>query len=102
MPLYLFCIDTSSPSLQLGIIQQVLTSIRAILDYIPNPERTLIGIIAYDSALQIFKVATNGELSEVIMTDIDDPFIPEPVAGCCYNLNNDREKLENLLDKLSG
>ena len=101
MPLYLFCIDTSAPSLQLGIIQQVLSSIRAILDYIPYPDRTMIGIITFDSILQIFKVSSSGELSEVMMTDVEDPFIPEPVAGCCYNLAQDREKLESLLEKLA-
>lgn len=101
MPLYLFCIDTSAPGLQLGLIQQVLSSIRAILDYIPVPDRTLIGVITFDTSIQIFKVGNTGDLTEVIMTDVDDPFIPEPVAGCCYNVGKDREKLEILLEKLA-
>jgi protein transport protein SEC24 len=99
-PLYLFCIDVTGPSLQLGIIQQVLTSIRVILDYIPYPDRTNIGIITFDSVIQIFKVGNNAELIEVMMTDIEDPFIPEPVSSCCYNLGSDKEKLDILLEKL--
>ena len=101
IPLYLFCIDTSSPALQLGLLPQVLSSIRAILDYIPIPESAMIGVLTFDSSIQIFKVSNNGELNEVIMTDCEDPFVSEPVAGCCYNVGRDREKLEIMLEKLA-
>ena len=101
VPLYLFCIDTSAPALQLGLLQQVLSSIRAILDYIPIPENTLVGVLTFDTSIQIFKVSNNGELNEVIMTDSEDPFISESVAGCCYNVGNSRDKLEVMLEKLA-
>ncbi|OMJ75185.1 hypothetical protein SteCoe_25735 [Stentor coeruleus] len=101
MPLYLFCVDVSVPALQSRIIYQVIASITALLDCLPYPERTLIGLITFDSTIQIFKVAANGELSEIVMTDIEDPFISESVSGCCYNVGTDRDKLDSLLYKLS-
>ena len=55
-PLFLFCIDVSAPALQLGIFSQVLTSISAILDYIPNSDKINIGVIAFDTTIQIFKL----------------------------------------------
>lgn len=100
-PLFLFCIDVSAPALQLGIFSQVLTSISAILDYIPNSDKINIGVIAFDTTIQIFKLGNNGDLIEVMMTDIEDPFIPEPVAGCCYNIGSDRERLDVFIEKLS-
>lgn len=101
MPLYLFCIDVTSTAQELGLLQQVLASVRAVLDSLPYPERTLIGFLTFDAFLQIFKITNAGDLTEVIMTDIDDPFIPEPVEGFCYNALADREKLEQILEKLS-
>lgn len=101
IPLYLFCIEISTVALQLGLIHQAVSSIQAIIDYLPVPERTLIGIITYDSSIQVYKVLSNGELTEIIMTDVNDPFIPEPVSGCCYNASTQREALNNLLEKIS-
>lgn len=101
VPLFLFVVDVSAPALQLRIIHQVVASIRNILDSLPYPDRTLIGIITFDSSIQIYKIAANGELIEIVMTDVDDPFIPESVSGCCYNAESDREKFDSLLYKLS-
>ncbi|OMJ77443.1 hypothetical protein SteCoe_22962 [Stentor coeruleus] len=101
IPLFLFVVDVSAPALQLRIIHQVVASIRNILDSLPYPDKTLIGIITFDNSIQIYKIAANGELIEIVMTDLDDPFISESVSGCCYNAESDRDKFDALLYKLS-
>lgn len=99
---YVFCVDISCPALKIGLIQQVIVSIQAILDSLPYPSHTYIGLIAYDTAFHVYKINNSDELEEIIMNDIEDPFISEPVTGCCFNLGTQRASLENLLKKLEN
>jgi protein transport protein SEC24 len=100
LPLFLFCIDVSQESIRLGILQQVLLSIKSVLPFIPAPERTLVGLITFDQAMQLYKVSSTGNLIEIIVNDPEDLFIPEPVSSFCYNTSSDREILEILFEKL--
>ena len=100
VPTYLFCVDVSAGALALGLVQQVVSSIQAILDYLPVPERTLIGVVTFDSSIQVYKLLNNGELLEILMTDIDDPFIAEPIQGFCFNASTERDALDSFLSKL--
>jgi protein transport protein SEC24 len=100
---YIFCVDVSGVGLEMRIFQQVVVSIQAILDSLPYPERTFIGIIAFDNAIRVFRVsAYSGELIETVMNDAEDPFISESTSGCCYNLGKQRDIIEGLLEKLAN
>ena len=100
--LFLLVVEISQGALELGLMSQVVSSIQAILDYIPHPDRTLIGIIAYDLAIHLFKVTPAGELCETVVNDVEDPFIPDSVNSVCFNVMNDREGLDRILDKLAN
>jgi protein transport protein SEC24 len=100
MPLFLFCVDVSAGALQLGLVQQVVSSIQAILDYLPFPDKTLIGLVTFDCCLQSYKLLNNGELLEIVMNDVEDPFVPEPVSGLCFNVESQREVLDLFLSKM--
>lgn len=100
---YVFCVDVSLGALELRIIQQVVVSIQAILDSLPCPERTYVGIIAFDCAIRVFKSSrVSGELMETVMNDADEPFISESISGCCFNVASQRDVLGNLLEKLAN
>ncbi|CAG9311972.1 unnamed protein product [Blepharisma stoltei] len=100
---YLVCIDITNFSLGLGVYQQVLSSIRDILNYIPNPEIVKIGIITYDSFLHFFSLNNSPEsIQEVIVSDENDLFIPFHFSSLCYNAQTEKEKIENLIDSLLG
>ncbi|CAG9315859.1 unnamed protein product [Blepharisma stoltei] len=99
-PLFFFCIDISAGSLSTGLPQQILTSIKGILDYITLPERCNIGIMTFDISMQFYKIGPTGEVSEILVTDVEDPFVPENVDGLAYNVAEQREQLDGLLDKL--
>eukprot|EP00358_Blepharisma_japonicum_P005435 CAMPEP_0202940746 /NCGR_PEP_ID=MMETSP1395-20130829/862_1 /ASSEMBLY_ACC=CAM_ASM_000871 /TAXON_ID=5961 /ORGANISM="Blepharisma japonicum, Strain Stock R1072" /LENGTH=566 /DNA_ID=CAMNT_0049635397 /DNA_START=107 /DNA_END=1808 /DNA_ORIENTATION=- len=99
-PLFFFCIDISSNSISLGLPQQILTSIKGVLDYISFPEKCSIGVMTFDTSMQFYKIGSTGEVSEILITDVDDPFIPESVAGLTYNVAEQREQLDGLLDRL--
>lgn len=98
VPLFLFCIDISTTSAQLGILNQVILSVQTVLDCIPGP--AMIGVITFDDKIQIYKVNDFGELSEVIITDIDEPFFSEPVSSSCFDVWENRKELEFLLTGL--
>ena len=100
-PLFLFCIDISSSSLKLGLPSQVLSSLLAVLDYIPDSDRVEIGILTFDEHIQLYSLGPTGNLLEIVITDVEDPFLSEPVSGCCFNVKSNREQLESLIDKLT-
>ena len=100
---YVFCVDVSVLGLEMGLVQQVVVSVQAILDSLPCPERTYVGLVAYDSAFRVFRVSScTGELIETVMNDPEDPFISESSSGCCYNVARQREALGDLLEKLAS
>ena len=41
-----------------------------------------------------------GELTIAYVTDINDPFAPLPKSKVFLNIYEDKEKIDNLLDKL--
>ena len=100
MSLFLICIDVTTVSYKLGLPTQILISLQTILDHIPYPEHTLIGIIAFDNVLHTFKINANNELLEILVTDVDDPFISEPFNSYCFNVKHDRILLDILIEKL--
>lgn len=99
-PLFFICIEVSQNAINLGLPQQVLTSIKGILDYIPLPERSNIGIMTFDTTMQFYKIGLTGEPTEILVTDVDDPFVPEHVSGLSFNVAEQREQLDNLIDRL--
>jgi protein transport protein SEC24 len=99
-PLFLFIVDISTSGVELGLMAQVVSSIQAILDYLPHPERTNIGVMAFDIGIHLFRVNSSGELIEVIVNDIEDPFIPDSPQSVCLNVKNNREELDLMLAKL--
>jgi protein transport protein SEC24 len=101
---YLFLFDVSYASVSSGLLA---TSARTILDSlnrIPNADRrTRIGFLAVDSSLHYFSIpkdgAENGEANMLVVSDLDEPFLPVPTE-LLVPLSECRLNIENFLSKL--
>ncbi|KAF9406781.1 COPII subunit, partial [Podila epigama] len=99
---YLFVIDVSYPAIQCGMVATAATTILESLDRIPNDDgRTKIGIITVDSSIHFYNLgAESGEPQMLVVSDLEDPFLPQPEDLLC-NLSDCRTTLEGLLNRLN-
>lgn len=101
---YLFCFDVSYAAVSNGLLA---TSARTILDSlnrIPNADRrTRLGFLAVDSSLHYFSIPkdsdANGETSMLVVSDLDEPFLPVP-HDLLVPLTESRQSIEKFLQKL--
>ncbi|KAI0052070.1 CPII coat sec24 protein [Auriscalpium vulgare] len=99
---YVFLIDVSHTAVQSGMVATATRTILENLDRIPNgDERTKVALVAYDTSLYFFSIPPGTtESSMLVMSDIDDVFLPKP-TDLLINLNESRAGLESLLGRLN-
>lgn len=66
----------------------------------PYPESTSIGIITYNNIVQLY-TSTSSDVSVVYMSDIITPFCPLSKTSLFFNLAKERDKIENILNRIS-
>jgi protein transport protein SEC24 len=101
---YLFLFDVSYSAISNGLLA---TSARTILDSlnrIPNADRrTRVGFMAVDSSLHYFSIPKdgeeNGETNMLVVSDLDEPFLPVP-QELLVPLSECRANIEEFLGKL--
>lgn len=101
---YLFLFDVSYPAISSGLLA---TSARTILDSlnrIPNADRrTRLGFLGVDSSLHYFSIPKdvdeNAETSQLVVSDLDEPFLPVP-HDLLVPLSESRQSIEKFLTKL--
>lgn len=99
---YLFLIDVSVAAVTSGLVATATRTILESIDRIPNKDgRTKVGFIAVDSSLHFFSVSPGStEPSMLVVSDIDDPFLPQP-RDLLLNINECREGIETLLTQFN-
>ncbi|EJD51234.1 hypothetical protein AURDEDRAFT_111848 [Auricularia subglabra TFB-10046 SS5] len=99
---YCFLIDVSHAAVQSGMVATATRTILESLDRIPNDDnRTRISLIAFDTALYFFSLAPgSSELSMLVVSDIEDVFLPKPTDQLVFNLTESRGAIESLLGRL--
>ncbi|GKT82792.1 protein transporter SEC24 [Colletotrichum tofieldiae] len=85
---YLFLFDVSYAAVSTGLLATSARTILDSLDRIPNADRrTRLGFIAVDSSLHYFSVPKDGEenaeTSMLVVSDLDEPFLPVPKTCWC-------------------
>eukprot|EP00005_Dracoamoeba_jomungandri_P012792 CAMPEP_0174270286 /NCGR_PEP_ID=MMETSP0439-20130205/43913_1 /TAXON_ID=0 /ORGANISM="Stereomyxa ramosa, Strain Chinc5" /LENGTH=642 /DNA_ID=CAMNT_0015359519 /DNA_START=782 /DNA_END=2707 /DNA_ORIENTATION=- len=98
-PTYFFVLDVSNYSIASGMLKTAVETIRGVLDDFSN-ERTNIGFLTFDSSVHFYNL--KGTLSQprmVVVSDIDDIFLPLP-EDMLVNLKESREVVNSLLAKL--
>lgn len=96
---YTFVIDVSADAISLGMTSTVARTIFESLDRIPNRNKTArIAIIGVDSNLHYFrfKEGLDDAPEMLIVSDLDEPFLPSP-EGLLINLEENRKSIEKLL-----
>lgn len=96
---YAFIIDVSADAINSGMASTVARTILESLDRIPNKNKTArIAILGVDSNLHYFrfKEGLDDGPDMLIVSDLDEPFLPSP-EGLLINLDENRKAIEKLL-----
>jgi len=98
-PMIAICIDVSVTSVTHGIFNQVLSSVESLLDYIPSPELTKIGIFTFDQTMTYFQIPEDlsKELKVVSASDVEDYCVPFPPESMLCNLAEQTEQKDRLI-----
>lgn len=101
-PVYTFIIDISAEAHTNGLFTQALQSISLTLDSLPNASNTKICIITVDEFVQCYVVPSDTSKAPTVYNcwDAVDPFLPVPTSLLMLNVVADRDKINNLLEKL--
>ncbi|KAI0642739.1 protein transporter SEC24 [Trametes meyenii] len=99
---YVFLIDVSHNAIQSGMVATATRTILENLDRIPNEDnRTKVAFIAFDTSLHFFSLpAGSVDSSMLVVSDIDDVFLPKP-TDLLVNLTESRPAIEGLLGRLN-
>jgi protein transport protein SEC24 len=101
-PHYIFMIDISQSSYEMGLSAYVLNSITSNLDYIHNAAGSHIAIATYDNkSIQFFAMDKNNEVKAYIVPDIDNPFCPLPKSKLFLNVVDSRSDIEKVIEKIN-
>ncbi len=102
IPHYLFMIDISENSYQLGLPSYVINSVQSNLDSIHNLENSYIAFALYDNKNIYYFYVEKDDIRLTIMGDINDPFCPISLKKLYLKVNDDREKIDKLIEKLNN
>ena len=103
---YVFVIDVSHRSVNLGILPTVVQTIKESIDQLPGDERTMIGFVTFDSTIHFYHLkSTLSQPQMLVVSDgcsnnsEEDPFLPLP-ADLLVNLKESRHLVDMLLERL--
>ncbi|KAJ2535527.1 COPII subunit [Coemansia sp. RSA 1935] len=101
-PAYVFLIDVSYASAQLGAPGVVAQTIRDTLDQLPDADgRTRVAIIGVDAQLHFFQMRTGAEPQQLVVGDVDDVVLPAP-SDLLVNLSDARSSLDIVLERFGA
>lgn len=97
----MFVIDVSYSAVQSGMVATAARTILDSLERIPNKEnRTRVAFITVDSALHFYSLNQEaGEPQMLIVSDLEDVFLPQPV-DLLANLSENMDAIKGFLEKL--
>eukprot|EP00944_MAST-04C_sp_MAST-4C-sp1_P014376 g14376.t1 len=102
---YVFLIDASEKSLQSGLFESIINTIKLYVDrddFVDTHHKTSkLGIITYDSQVHFYNINNVGEdIPAVTMSDVDDPFAPLPASALLINVAQGKDRIMQLIDML--
>lgn len=101
-PAYVFLLDATYAAVSSGMMATALRTILDSLDAIPNTEgRTRIAFITYDSGLHFYSFA-NGEPRMLVVSDLEEPFLPSDESDLLVSLTDAKAHVEALLAAMPG
>ena len=100
-PHYLFMIDISETSYQLGLPSYIINSIQINLDSIHNYENSYIAFALYDFKNIYYFYIEKDDVRISIMGDINDPFCPLSLKKLYIKIGSNKEKINSLIEKIN-
>ena len=101
VPHYLFMIDISETSYQLGLPTYIINSIQINLDAIHNAENSYIAFALYDIKNIYYFYVEKDDIRLSIMGDINDPFCPLSLKKLYIKIDSNKEKINELIEKIN-
>jgi len=101
VPHYLFLIDISENSYQLGLPSYIINSVQTNLDNIDNAENSYVGFGLYDHKNIYYFYAEKDDIRLTIMGDMNDPFCPLSMKKLYLKIGEQREQIEKLIERLN-
>ena len=101
VPHYLFMIDISETSYQLGLPSYIINSIQINLDSIHNYENSYIAFALYDFKYIYYFYIEKDDVRISIMGDINDPFCPLSLKKLYIKIGSNKEKINSLIEKIN-
>lgn len=100
-PHYLFMIDCTQMSQDLGLTSYILNSISTNLDYIHNKENSFVSLATYDhNSIHFYALDKNKEVRVYKVSDVFTPFCPLPVNQMYLHCVDQREDIEKVIEKV--
>jgi len=97
---FMFAFDVSFNAIATGYLAQACRILKENIDNMPGDSRTLIGFITFSSSIHFYSLKGNQTQPQmIIMSDVDDVFIPSP-DGLLVNLKESKEMILQFLDAL--
>lgn len=98
-PIFFIVIETSAFSVgTLALPQLVLNSVKSLLDLFPEQQKSRVGVVSFGTELVFYKPNKKGEVVEVVVNDIMEPFVPDHPIALSFQLTDDRELIEYFFD----
>ena len=101
VPHYLFMIDISETSYQLGLPSYIINSIQINLDSIHNYENSYIAFALYDFKNIYYFYIEKDDIRISIMGDINVPFCPLSLKKLYIKIGSNQEKINSLIEKIN-
>ena len=101
IPHYLFMIDITENSFQIGLPLYVINSIQTNLDNFDNVENSYIGFGLYDHKNIYYFYVEKDDIRLTIMGDMNDPFCPISMKKLYLKINDQREHIEKLIERMN-
>eukprot|EP00474_Spongospora_subterranea_P009216 CRZ09674.1 hypothetical protein [Spongospora subterranea] len=99
-PAFVFVIDVSLRSREIGLLATVCETIQGLLDYLPGLPRTKIAIITFDSLVHMYSLrSTLSRPQMMVLPNLEDLFLPFP-EDYLVDLDESRSLIEVLLQTL--
>jgi protein transport protein SEC24 len=100
-PIFFIVIETTASSVgTLALPQVILNSVKSLLDVFPFPQRSRVGVVSFGAELVFYKPSKRGDVIEVVVNDILDPFVPDHPSALSLQVTDDREIIEGFFDSL--
>jgi len=99
-PVFFFVIDVSFYSVASGMLTTVVSTIKTLVDSLPNP-RTKVGLCTFDGSVQFYDLRAGlSKPRMMVVADIDKMFLPLSVNNLLVNLRESKDLFLSVLEKI--